>query len=324
MNNAAEIDRIASVARPHIAAITNVGSAHIGRLGSQENIARAKAECVAWLAHPLQADLSVEPALVLNAKDRWTSFIKQHFAKPYHVHTLEVGGVNDDITAKNAWLLGTGQAAFTLCDGPTSYDVALSLVGLQAIPDALIAYAIARHLGVQPPSIIAALEGYSSKNMRQSVTVSEHGVTLIDDTYNASPASYHYAFELLSAIAPYDNSHHSAPGLEHEGHQPQKIAVIGEMAELGDQARSLHKDVVEDALRHGFSHYCFVGPNFGMYMKEVASKCDPACEAVSFSDTKQGVLQYLKHVLRSGDVVLFKGSRFLKLNELVEEVASAC
>lgn len=306
MNHTGEIDVIASCARPHAAIITNIGMSHIGNVGSRENIARAKAEVVPWLADPLPSHVSVEPTLVMPDSDEWTTYIARHFAKPAHVKVERVGKGTyraDEIELDNAC------THFVIREDEKSYPITLSLPGKALVEDALLAFVLARVAGISGKDAARGIERVKHQAMRRELVSTPSGALVINDAYNASPASVEDALLLLQPYA-----------------QKKRIALIGEMGELGDFAEAEHKKIAQFAAQLDLEVVIFVGSTFATVMKESAcATSSRENHPVFFSaDSKEKALELLKTLITPESVVLIKGSRFLELDKIVEEVIQTC
>lgn len=306
MNHTGEIDIIASCARPHAAIITNIGMSHIGNVGSRENIARAKAEVVPWLADPLPSHVSVEPTLVMPDSDEWTTYIARHFAKPSHVKVERVG---KDTYRVDGVELVNGCPHCVIWEDKKCYPISLSLPGKALVEDALLAFSLARIAGISAENALRAIERVKHQTMRREVLLTHAGASVINDAYNASPASVQDALLLLQTYAP-----------------KKRIALLGEMGELGDFAETEHRKIAQFAAQLDLDVVIFVGPTFATLMKESAraSSARENHKEVFSAGSREEALELLKTQIDPESVVLVKGSRFLELDKVVEEVIQTC
>ncbi len=305
MNHPGEIAHIASCARPRVGVITNIGTSHIGYLGSREAIADAKAEIVPVLANstPPMVAPEVSPALVLASSDDYTDYLEARYADPLGLETIEVGeGEADALRAEDVELDAMGRARFSAVVGGERVPVALSLTGSQAIVDALLALAVARHVGV-PLSLAAERIGQvSSADMRARVIEAPGGWTVIDDTYNASPSSLAAALDTLAS-------------LKAEG---KRVAVLGTVGELGDEASRLHGLMGAYVAAVKPDLVCFVGGEDADTMAEAASIMGLGHDRVLRAADALEAADLVIRVLRPGDLVLVKASRALGLERFSE------
>lgn len=305
MNHPGEIDRICRVARPQLACVTNIGTSHIGFLGSQENIARAKGECVRWLADPLPAFRPVSPLLALVDGDGFTPFLASEFADRLGVATALVGFRPDDaVTAEDVSLDGEGHVSVTVRAGEEQASASLRLTGRQVVPDLLLCCALTGALGVPLAQALQAAAGLEPTSMRTDVHTSPHGFRVIDDSYNASPASLAAALDLLCEM-------------ECDG---RRIAVLGEVGELGDQAARLHGLMGAYVAAKPLDLVAFVGGPNASVMEDAAQVMGLSEDVCVRLGSAEDAVRVLGPVLGPGDLVLAKGSRSVGLDRFVKEV----
>lgn len=319
MNHKGEIERLASVARPVVAAITNVGTSHIGMLGSRENIARAKGEIVHWLANAPASTVAPAPALYLTAENDFSSFIAKEFAEPAGVPVVYVGGsAQCELSATNIELDGEAHPSFDVKInenngthlGPLSWQQTLSLTGAQVVPDFLLALGIALHLGISQADASAALATLEATHMRTEIVCAAVGCRIIDDSYNASPDSTAAALDALCSMKVEEGGRH--------------IAIIGEIGELGEQENRLHELVGAYAAAKNPDVLVIVGTTRADHMES-------ACKLMGFSEDKMVrvsdvdmLTSVMASVLEPADLVLVKASRAAELDRFVKAVCSSC
>lgn len=302
MNHPNEIRRMAACCAPTLAVITNVGTSHIGLLGSRENIARAKAEVVSGMV----ASGGVEPLLVLTSANDYTPFIAENFARPAGVAVAYVGErEGDDVRATNVELTGTGEASFTVaCRDGWSRRVTPSVPGRQVVPDFLLAMAVVEALGLDRDVAADAMAAMPAASMRLAVSESPRGVRVIDDSYNASPASMAAALDVLSEM--------DATGM--------RVAVLGEMGELGREERRLHGYVGAYAAAKGLDMLVFVGGDLAGEMAEAARTMGASEDRLQLFPTVDAAVETLAPVFSRGDLVLVKASRSCGLDAFARGV----
>ena len=291
MDHLGEIERLARCARPSAGIITMIGVSHLENLGTRENILKAKMEICAGLPDgaplALNADNDLLPTASVPARLRPVWFgIESETAdvRAADVHT------------------GTEGTTFTLVDKAYgSFAVSIPTAGLHTVYDALAAYAAATRLGLDPARCAAALSRYQATGMRQHI-VEKGGITFIEDCYNASPDSMKAALSVLKALP-----------------NARKIALLGDMLELGDASESGHRATGEWAADAGVSLLIAYGPNSAV-MAEAAKKRGIA---TVHCQTAAEVLQYLQQSVRPGDAVLVKASHAMKLDEILADFYAA-
>ncbi len=305
MNHPGEIARIAGCARPRVGVITNIGTSHIGYLGSREAIADAKAELIGALAasEPAPVAPGVAPALVLGSADDFTSYLEERYARPSGLEVVEVGeGQSDALRAEDIALDPQGRARFTVVAGDEKARVALALTGAQAVIDALYALAVARVAGVPLALAAERIGRVCSADMRARAISAPGGWTVIDDTYNASPSSLACALDTLAG--------YEAPG--------RRVAVIGTVGELGSEAAHLHGLMGAYVAAVKPDLVCFVGAEDADTMAEAASIMGLGHERVLRAKDALEAAELVIGRLERGDVVLVKASRALGLERFSE------
>lgn len=360
MDHQGEIDQIAKVVRPNLACITNIGTAHLGLLGSRENIARAKAELIRWLVKDERACLEpdVEPALFLDCDDEYTSFIEREFAREEGVSVkLLAHDFKESIDAKALYAytkdIHSDTKGTTSCVYVGSHDesikVTCPLLGTHMIKDALFAFAFANYLGCDMKRAAAKIEAMEATSMRTEIKKLPCGARLIDDSYNANPVSMTAAIDLLQ-------------NMDCAG---RKIALLGEMGELGPTAPALHKEIGRYAASSSIDVLIFIGADNAACMYQeallagaceehtfcVASAMDAVqllssilisdatkCDATKRDATKEDAFKnastkrdaskndasVCEQSSSSSDLILVKGSRFLGLDVIAKEMNAVC
>ena len=303
MNHPGEIDRLTRCAEPSIAVITKVGTSHIGLLGSRENIARAKAEIVAGMRPMAPGET---PLLVLGGGDDFTPFIVDTFARPAGVETLTVGsGASDAVRFEDVRIDEFGYPLFTMVgeDGERT-ETKLSIPGAQSVQNALYGAAIAMRLGLTAPEVDETFRDLHVTGRRQEIRRAAVGARVIDDSYNASPESMAAGMDLLFR-------------LECEG---GRIAVLGEMGELGDEARRLHELTGAYVAAKKPDLFVAVGGENARAMADAAKLMGLDEDVVCVVPDWKTALDRFGSAIGASDLVLVKGSRFVELDRFVEGV----
>lgn len=281
---------------PGIGVVLNVGTAHIGEFGGREQIALAKGELVEGL--PTAAEGGVA---VLNADDPLVRAMRTRTA----ARVLLFGEAPEaDVRAENVRLTDRGTPSFTLHTPTGCGNVTMRLYGEHHVSNALAAAAVAHELGMSAGEIAQALsEAGTLSRWRMEVTERADGVTVVNDAYNANPDSMRAALRALSAM----------------GTGRRTWAVLGEMAELGDEALAEHDAIGRLAVRLNVSKLVAVGGREAAWL-DMGAKNEGSWgeESVHVSDAEAAV-GLLRGELRAGDVVLVKASRSVGL----ERVATA-
>ncbi|MEA4972130.1 MAG: UDP-N-acetylmuramoyl-tripeptide--D-alanyl-D-alanine ligase [Candidatus Metalachnospira sp.] len=221
MNHFGEIDRLAEVCTPDIGVITNVGVSHIENLGSREGILQAKCE---MLPHIKSGGYAV-----LNGNDDMLANIRGNEGKyglPSDVNVIWYGiGQNNDVYADNIAGLGINGTDCTIHTPIGAFDVHITVAGEHMVLNALAATAVGYIRGLDINMIKDGIENFIPTGKRMEIIELNNGAKIIDDSYNANPVSMKAAIDVLA----------SCDGL--------KIAVLGDMGELGDYAAQMHSDI---------------------------------------------------------------------------------
>jgi UDP-N-acetylmuramoyl-tripeptide--D-alanyl-D-alanine ligase len=280
---------LCEVARPRIGVVLNVGVAHLGEFGSVEQIAVAKGELVEALP---AGDRPGGPGFaVLNADDP----LVRAMASRTPARVVLFGEAPDaDVRAEDVTLDEGGRASYTLVAGGASLPVRLALRGRHQVGNSLAAAAVALSVGAAPADLGAALDDLRLLSTRRmDVFDRADGVTVIDDSYNANPASAAAALRALAAI----------------GNGRRMVAVLGYMAELGEYEREGHEQVGELAARLGVDRLVVVSEAAAPIQYGAVAVATWKGESVLVPDQDSAVA-VLRAELRAGDVVLVKGSRY--------------
>ncbi|WP_330303927.1 MULTISPECIES: UDP-N-acetylmuramoyl-tripeptide--D-alanyl-D-alanine ligase [unclassified Streptomyces] len=289
------ISYLTDLTPPKIGLVLNVGTAHIGEFGGREQIARAKGELV--------ESLPEDGAAVLNADDP----LVRAMASRTKARVILFGESDEaDVRAENVRLTESGQPAFSLRTPSGCSDVTMRLYGEHHVSNALAAAAVAHELGMSADEIARALsEAGSLSRWRMEVTERPDGVTVVNDAYNANPESMRAALRALAAM-----------GKASQAQGGRTWAVLGQMAELGDEALAEHDAVGRLAVRLNVSKLVAVGGREASWLQLGAyNEGSWGEESVHVSDA-QAAVDLLRSELRPGDVVLVKASRSVGLERV--------
>ncbi|MCG8401716.1 MAG: UDP-N-acetylmuramoyl-tripeptide--D-alanyl-D-alanine ligase [Firmicutes bacterium] len=287
MRGPGEIDALCLLARPTCAIITTIGLAHLERLGTPENIARAKGEI---LEHIAPDGFALLPGDSAHAREQ---------ARRCHGRVLFFGlepGL--DIYAADLRRDGAGNR-FTAVMGDTRCDIHLPLPGLHNVSNALAAAGVGMMLGLAPEEVAAGLARVSLSGMRTEIMEGKN-FTLINDTYNANPESTVAALQALAELA---------------GNR-RRVAVLGDMLELGSATVAGHRRAGDAAAGFGVALLVTVG-DLAREIAVGARQAGLAGGAVATCQDNRQALEILQSGLLPGDVVLVKGSRGMRMEEIV-------
>lgn len=266
MNHLGEISLLSKIAKPNIAVITNIGTSHIGNLGSKENILKAKLEILDGMDN--------KGLLIINNDDELLKNVS-------HPNKITIG-INND----------SNYIATRLSSNKIKINgirIKNKSINSAFIYNALNAVAVGKILKVNRWNIKKALNNYSPSDNRLQLKESKSGITIIDDSYNASYESIKVSLEAIKSF------------------NKRKIVVLGDIKELGDKSVEIHQSIGN--LISGIDILVTVG-EYTKYIK-ANIKND------NFSNNEEAV-NYLKKVIRNDDVVLVKASNAMKFNEIVK------
>ncbi|WP_375498176.1 UDP-N-acetylmuramoyl-tripeptide--D-alanyl-D-alanine ligase [uncultured Jatrophihabitans sp.] len=286
---------LAEIAPPRIGVVLNVGSAHLGEFGSRQAIAQAKGELVEALPPGGLAVLNADDPLVLAMRTRTQARV------------LTVGRSEQaDLRAENVELDALGRASFDLVSGADRRRVALRLVGEHHVGNVLAAAAVALECGMAFAELVAELgEVTPASRWRMEVTERRDDVLVINDAYNANPESVRAALQTLAAVG----SHRAG----------RTFAVLGEMAELGDDGPAQHQAVGRLAARLHVAHVIAVGEVARPIQQGAALESSAPDESRWVPDV-DAAIALLRSELRAADVVLVKASRAARLERVAEAI----
>lgn len=287
MSHFGEISRLTRTAQPTVGLITNIGVSHIENLGSREGILKAKMEIL--------EGMGPDAPLILNGDDDMLITVANQPGRKVLLY-----GVNNpkcDCRATDVASDENGMR-FTICWNGGEYRIELPVVGIHNVYNACAAFLCGVTVGVTPEQAVEGLKSYIPDSRRQKI-VRKKDITFIEDCYNASPDSISASLAVLSSMPC-------------EG---RRIAVLGDMLELGDYARKAHHNCGVAVKENGVNVLLAYGTNAIYYM-------EGAGETVvsRLYDSKDELAEDLAGLLRAGDCVLFKASRGMKLEEVIAKV----
>ena len=287
MDGFGQISVLTNCAKPDCAIITNIGVSHIEILGSREGILQAKLEIL--------EGLKKGSPVFLNGDNDLLSTVK---LEDYKVIFFGVENKNCDVVAEDVKEVGLS-TEFIAVKGDIRQKLVIPTVGIHNVYNALVAFAVGLEYGVSLEDIAKGLENYAPSGMRQRIK-EVNGVTFIEDCYNASPDSQKAGLNSLCKIA-----------------KRRKLAVLGDMLELGSFSEQAHRMVGEYAAECGVDILYTVGEE-SRYMADSAKKSG-LDNVFNFTD-KNELANLLSDELQEGDTIIFKASRGMKLEEIFESI----
>ena len=293
MNHAGEIRRLVEIAEPDVRVWTNVGDAHIGHFASADAIADAKAEVLEQAGPATRA--------VVNADDRLLMSRVHGF--PGRITTFGLSA-DADVRASDVQDRGLAGTTARLESPAGSAKLTVALPGRGPLLNVLAAAAVAIEFKVPLADIVERAAALTAAPRRGEVTVLPGGVTLIDDSYNSSPAALATALQALAS----------------ERTAMRRVAVLGEMRELGEFADRLHAESGRRAARAGLDLLVAVGGPPARALADAAVEAGFPADAVSYFETSDTAAPAVVSLLRPGDVVLVKGSRGTRTDIVADAV----
>ena len=294
MNHAGEIRTLVDVATPEVRVWTNVGEAHIGHFGSSDAIADAKAEIL--------EGASPDSLLVANADDAQVMARVPAFAG----RIVTFGSVeNAQVRAADIEDLGLDGSRAALVTPSGRRDLKVPLLGRGHLMNVVCAAAVALELGIDLDTIVQRAAGLKPSSRRGAVLRLPKGVTVIDDSYNSSPSALMRSLDVVA-----------------RAWAARRIAVIGEMLELGELSESMHRECGRMAASSRLAKLFTIGGNPARALGEAAIDAGMARAVVTHFDNSTDAAPAIAAQLTSGDVVLVKGSRGTRTDLVVERLTA--
>lgn len=292
MNHLGEIHLLTDIAKPNICIITNIGTSHIGNLGSRENILKAKLEIL---------EGAKNPTVIINQDNdllqQWEKQNKGHF-------NIITYGMQEpsDINAQEIKLM-ENNSEFTCWIGQEKLKIRVPVGGEHFILNSLCAISVGKALNIEAEKIVKGIEEFELTKKRMDILQLENDITIINDAYNAS-------FESMQASLKY-----LAKWKEN-----RKIAVLGDMLELGEFSQQLHEKVGEEVYKNKID-ILIGGGKEAKYIVQKAKEKGMLEENVYYFENKDEIPKQLKKIIQTGDVILLKASNGMRFFDIAEEMS---
>lgn len=283
MSNSGEIERLADIARPDMAVITNIGISHIEYLKTRDNILKAKMEITKFF--------SKDNLLIVNSEDDKLCDVK---SEEFNVKKISL--TEGEYVAKNT--ICTENISYNLyVDNKNLGEIKVSVPGKHNVLNSLLACAVSIELGLSVDEINKGLEGLQCTSMRLDIK-EMNGYTLVDDAYNASPDSMKAAIDVCFDLK-----------------RNKTILVLGTMRELGEEAYTAHYEIGEYAREKGVDYLIVMGENTEAYLEGFHNKVN-SVRVESYEEAVNAI----KNELEKNAVVLVKASRGMMFENVIKEL----
>lgn len=289
MNHPGEIEELTKIAKPHISVITNIGTSHIGNLGSRENILKAKLEILEGMKNKV--------LVINNDNDMLHKLTKE--SKGIEIHTYGIENYSQ-VNAKNI-ILNEQDSNFECEIDNENIKITVPVGGIHFIYNAMCATLIGKMLGLNNNEIKKGIESFKLTKKRMDITELKNGIKIINDSYNASFESMQASLKYLSGFK-----------------ENRKIAVLGDMFELGEYSEKLHRSVGKEVAKNKIDILICNGEN-SRYIAEEAKLSGMNEKNIIYLE-KEKIVEYINKNFKKGDIILFKASNGMKFYHLVEEL----
>ena len=289
MNHLGEISYLTKIAKPDIAVITNIGTSHIGNLGSRENILKAKLEIL--------EGMDKKKIVINNDNDLLHKWYEENKEK-IEIHTYGINNSSDVIAEKIE--LGEEKSKFVVKTSSEKVNIDVPVGGEHFVYNALCGFMVGKVLGLTAKEIQNGISKFELTKKRMDIRVLKNGATLINDSYNAS-------YESMKASLKYLSSRTDL----------RKIAVLGDMLELGDFSKELHEKVGEEVANDNIDVLICRGE----FAKNIISKANKnkKTQCILLQNNEE-ILSKLQEILKEGDGVLIKASNGMKFYEICQKL----
>ncbi len=292
MNHFGEISLLASIANPTICIITNIGTSHIGNLGSRENILKAKLEIL---------EGSKKQAVIINNDN---DLLHKWYEENKENYNIKTYGIKEksNVMAKEI-KLEENNSTFTCKINDEEEKIKVPVGGEHFILNALCGITVGEVLEIEKDKIKAGIESFELTKKRMDIIELKNGIKIINDAYNASLESMKASLKVLSE------------------YKERKIAVLGDMFELGEFSEELHKKVGEEVVKNKIDILIACGEN-ATYIADVAKE-KMNKENIYYLENKEEIEPLLEKIAKKDDVILFKASNGMGFYKIVERLVES-
>ena len=286
-----EISQLTNIAKPTTAVVTIIGSSHVGELGSRENILKAKLEI-------LEA-LNDKGSLIINNDNDLLNLWNEN-NKDNHKHVTYGIENKSELTAKDIQVNENG-STFVIELRGKEYKVEVPVAGKHFVYNSLAAIAVGLENNIEIEKIIEGISSFSLTKRRMEILKKQDNITIINDCYNASYESVKAALEYVSSLK-----------------SNRKIAVLGDVLELGKFSQEMHQKIGEEVIKNNVDILITVGKEAKIIAGTVKSK-NENIQVYSFDDN-QNASSLLKELMKENDIILIKASNGMHFEEIVDSI----
>lgn len=293
MNHFGEIRKLTQIAKPTISVITNIGTSHIGNLGSRENILKAKLEILEGMDKKI--------LVINNDNDLLHKYYLENKENKYmKIYTFGIENKSDVMAEE---ITSNENSSEFICNiNGEKFKITIPVGGEHFVYNALSAVTVGRLLNLSNEEISKGIETFKLTAKRMDITKLKNGVTIINDSYNAS-------FESMQASLKYLK----------ETNAKRKIAVLGDMLELGKYTKELHEKVGEEVEKQNIDILICSGEN-AKYIEEAAKKTGMLESKIFYFDSNEKIEKFIKENWKNGDCILLKASNGMKFFEIANNL----
>lgn len=293
MGNSGEISNLSKTAEPTLAVITNIGTSHIGNLGSRENILKAKLEILDGLD-------SNGNLIINNDNDLLHKYYEENKCDKILTY-----GINESshINANNI-ICNKNDSSYKFMINNTEYSVKVPVGGKHFIYNSMAAILVGLQLNIPIEDIISGIESFTLTKSRMEINTTKNNITIINDAYNSSYDSTKAALEYLNTYS-----------------SQRKIAVLGDMLELGEFSKDLHERVANEVVKNNIDILVTIGKE----AKYIYNKCINLgfnCNNAFCFDDNSSAIQKLNSILKCDDIVLLKASHGMNFIEIFNSLSN--
>ena len=291
MNHLGEIRLLTQIAKPNICIITNIGTSHIGNLGSRENILKAKLEILQGAENPtviINQDNDLLQQWEKQNKDCF-KMITYGIQQPSNTNAKDIKLCEDS-------------SEFSCNIYKEDVKIKVPVGGEHFILNSLCAISVAKALNIETKKIVKGIKEFELTKKRMDITTLENGIKIINDAYNASFESMQASLKYLAKLK-----------------ENRKIAVLGDMLELGQYSKQLHEKVGEEVYKNKIDILISCGKE-AKYIIQKAKEKGMSEKNIYYFEQKDDIQKQLRKMLQTGDVILFKASNGMRFFDIAEEM----